>query len=235
MVLLMKRILIAALAFLASATPAAAAERRFSVTDFDRVQVEGPYQVVLVTDRPSAALAVGSREAIDRVSIDVQSRTLRIRPNRSAWGGYPGESAGPVRIELATRLLRAATVNGSGSLAIDKARGLRVELSVAGSGRLGVAMLDADVLIVGLLGSGKVTLAGRAKQLRATIQGTGDLAARDLRAENAQINADTAGSIAVGAGRTAKVTATGQGDVEIVGTPACTVVGHSAAQVSCGR
>jgi hypothetical protein len=48
--------------------------------------------------------------------MEVQGRTLRIRPNRSAWGGYPGEGAGPLKIELSTHGLRGASVSGAGSI-----------------------------------------------------------------------------------------------------------------------
>ncbi|HYG47077.1 MAG TPA: head GIN domain-containing protein [Allosphingosinicella sp.] len=229
--------LLAPLAIAAAASPAAAAaaERRYSVTDFDRVQVDGPYRVTLRTGLASGATAEGSQQALDHVSVEVQGGILRVRRNRSAWGGYPGEAAGPVTVALTTRDLRSAAVIGSGSLEVDKVRGLRADLSVSGSGRLGVAAVDADNLIVGLLGGGRITLAGRARQLRATIQGSGDLAASGLRAEDAQITSDTAGNVAVAAARTARVTATGPGDVEIIGTPSCTVEAKGLGQVRCGR
>lgn len=230
----MKRIILTALA-LAAASPAVAAERRYSITDFDRMQVDGPYQVTLVSGGPVGAVATGSPQALDGVSIEVQGRTLRIRANRSTWGGYPGDRVGGVTIRVTGRDLVSAAVTGSGKLGIDRAKGLRLDLSVAGSGSLSVAAVDADNLSVGLLGSGKISLAGRAKQLRATISGTGDLAASGLRADDLNLTADSAGAIAVGAVRSAKVRATGQGEVEIIGAPACTVQGGSASQVKCGR
>lgn len=230
----MTRILpLAFVALAAAAPPAAAAERRYSVTDFDRVQIDGPYQVTLMTGLTSAARAEGSQEALERISVDVQGGTLRVRRNRSAWGGYPGEGPGPVRIALTTRDLRTAAVVGSGTLEIDRARGLRVDLSVSGSGRLNVANVDADNLVVGLLGGGRISLAGRARQLKATIQGSGDLAASGLSADDAQINADTAGNVAVAVARTVKVTATGPGDVEILGTPSCNVEAKGSGSVRC--
>ncbi|HYE28952.1 MAG TPA: head GIN domain-containing protein [Allosphingosinicella sp.] len=220
---------------LAAAVPAAGAERRFSVTDFDRVHVDGPYQVTLLTGLGSAARAEGPADALDRVSVDVQGGTLRVRRNRSAWGGYPGEPSRPVKIALTTRAVRAASVVGSGSLDIDRAKGLRVDLSVSGSGRLAVAAVDADNLVVGLLGGGRIALAGRTKQLKATVQGTGDLAAAKLGADNAQILADTAGTVSVGVARTVRLTALGAGDVEIIGEPSCTVDAQGAGNVRCGR
>ncbi len=226
---------LALLAFAAAAAvPAGAAERTYSVTDFDRVQVDGSYRVTLTTGRSSSARAEGSAQALDHVSVDVQGGTLRVRRNRSAWGGYPGGGTGPVTIALTTRDLRNAAVVGSGSLDIDRAKGLRVDLAVSGSGRLTVGSVEADNLVVGLLGGGRITLAGRAKQLKATIQGSGDLAAADLRADDAQISSDTAGRIVVAAARTAKVISTGPGDVEILGSPSCTVEAKGSGEVRCG-
>jgi peptidoglycan hydrolase-like protein with peptidoglycan-binding domain len=231
----MTRILPLALAILVAAGSASAAERRYTVTDFDRVQVEGPFQVTLLTGLTASARADGSAEALDRVAVDVQGGTLRVRPNRSAWGGYPGDRAGPVRISVTTRDLRAASVIGSGSLGIDRAKGLRVDVSVSGSGRLSVGTVDADNLVVGLLGSGRITLAGHARQLKGTIQGSGDLAASGLKAEDAVLTADTAGSVAVEVARTVKLKASGPGDVEILGNASCTLEGEPMGQVRCGR
>src|SRR5687768_12032998 len=99
----MTRILPFALLALAAAAPAGGAERSYSVTDFDRVQVDGPYRVSLRTGLTSGARAEGSQEALDRISVDVQGGTLRVRRNRSAWGGYPGEGIGSVTLTLTTR------------------------------------------------------------------------------------------------------------------------------------
>jgi hypothetical protein len=224
-----------ALLVLALAAPAAAAERRYSVTDFDRVQVDGPYQVTLTTGGSSQAMAVGDQAAIDRVSVDVQGRTLRIRPNPSAWGGYPGARTGTVRVVVSTRDLRGAIVTGAGSLLIDRARGLRLDLALSGSGSLNVDNIDADTLMLGSIGSGEIRAAGKAKQLRLTVEGSGDFDGRGLLAEDAQIVAGTSGTLVVGAARTAKVTARGRGSVEILGSPACTLLGAAAAMVSCGK
>jgi Putative auto-transporter adhesin, head GIN domain len=231
----MTRTLPLAFLALAAAAPVAAAERNYSVTDFDRVQVDGPYQVIVTTGAASSARAEGSPQALERISVEVLGSTLRVRANRSGWGGYPGERAGPVRIALTTRELRSAVVVGSASLDIDRARGLRVDLSVNGSGRLAVAGVEADNLVVGLLGGGRVTLAGRARQLKATVQGSGDLAASGLGVDDAQIAADTAGSVTVAVARTVRLNATGAGDVEIIGNPSCTLEGQGTGNVVCGN
>lgn len=232
MVRAMPRIMLAALAL---AAPAQAAERRYTVTDFDRVMVEGPFQVSLATGKASSAVATGDVRAIDQLSIKVEGRVLRVTTSRRGWGGYPGEGPGSVTIALGTHGLRSATVIGSGNLQIDKARAMSFEANVAGSGRLGIGNVEADRLTLGLMGSGRIELAGRTKELSATIRGGGDLAASGLTAEDAVIGADTAGTIGVGVRRTARVTATGAGDVTIIGTPACTVDARGAGRVLCGK
>jgi hypothetical protein len=231
----MKRFMAALALAAAFAAPAAAAERRYSVNDFDRLVIEGPFVVRLVTGRPSSAVATGSPEALERVSVEVQGRTLRVRPNRSAWGGYPGAAAGPVAIELTTRELAAASVNGAGSLAIDRVAGLRLDLAVEGTGRIGASALAVDNLVIGMIGSGRMQLGGRATEVRASVHGWGDIDGSALRAQGVNLVTDSAGRIALQAEREATVTATGIGEVEVTGAGACTVRGLSAAQVRCGN
>lgn len=228
----MKRIMLAASALVAAP---ASADRGYTVTSFDRVQIEGSFAVTLVTGKPVSARAVGTAQATDRISIDVQGRTLRVRPNKSAWGGYPGKDSGPVRIELTTHELRGATVLGAGSLEIDKARAMRFDVAVSGSGRIAIDSIDTDNLVLGLLGSGRIELGGKTKTLRATVQGSGDLDAAEFTAEDAEIAADTAGSIHVGVRRSAKIESTGHGETVIAGSPACTVQTRGFGRVRCGK
>jgi hypothetical protein len=230
----MRRILVAALVTLA-ASPAGAEERRYSLTDFDRIQVDGPYRVTVATGAASSAVATGSRQAIDRVHVDVQGSTLRVRPNPSAWGGNPDEADIPVSVHLTTRSLQSARVNGSGDLTIDKVKGLRFDTGVSGSGRLTVQSAQADSLLLTLLGSGTIQVGGKAKSVRAKIHGSGNLEAEKLTANDADIVADTAGTIKLGVLRSASITANSSGEVEVIGTTACTVKHIGTGRAYCHR
>jgi hypothetical protein len=224
------------LALAASAIPAAAAERRYSLTDFERIQIEGPYQVRLATGASTSGRATGSQQALDRVSVEVQGSTLRVRPNRSSWGGYPGKANDPPpTIILATRSLRTATVSGPGSLSVDKVRGLRLDLNLAGSGRIAIGSVDVDNLGLTLLGAGQVALGGRAKQAKLLVQGSASVDGRAFRADDVQLTAETAGTITLAAVRSAKVRSTGAGDVTISGSAACTVDAQGSGSVRCGK
>lgn len=230
----MTRTLAAAL-LIAVPTVASAAERRFTLTDFDRVVVEGPFLVSVTTGRGSSGIATGDPRALDTVSLDVQGRTLRVRPNRSNWGGYPGEAAGAPRIAVTTPALRGALVNGSGGLQIDKVKTMRFDAALTGNGRIGIGAIEADFVHLGAIGGGKLSVAGTARNVRASIRGTADLDAAGLRAEALDLQAETSGSIDMAAVKTAKVTTTGTGDVTVTGSPACTVHESGAGRVSCGQ
>ena len=230
----MTRLLAAMLALSALAAPALAEDRRFAVEDFDRVIAEGPYVVRLVTGRASSAIAHGSREALDRMSLDVQGQMLRIRRNRSAWTGAGGADPGIVTIDLTTRALRSARLIGPARLDADGVRGLRVEFSVEGSGTLHATRVDADTLSLALLGSGRLEIAGAARSLAANLQGTGDLAAPGLVAHGANISSMTSGAVAVTVNGPASVANQGVGNVRILGRPVCTISGSAADQVRCG-
>lgn len=230
----MVRIMLVFLGLCAATAPAAAAERTYSVNDFDRVIIEGPYVVILAMGRSSSAVASGTREALDRVSVDVQGQTLRIRRNRQAWGGNPGADTGLVTITLATRTLRSARLIGAARLDLDGARGLRMEFSVEGSGRLRATGVATDNLSLGLLGSGVLDISGSAAMLRADVQGTGSVEAARLIARNANLTTTGSGTVALTVNGPATVAANGLGDVTIMGRATCTVTGPGADQVRCG-
>lgn len=229
----MFRIMAAIVTLAALAAPARAIDRRLSVTDFDRVIVEGPYRVSLVTGRPSSATISGSIAALDRVTVDVQGQTLRIRRNRSAWGGTPGADAGPLTVTLATRRLRSARLIGPAQLDVRGAAGLNVEFVVEGSGTLRATAVAADTLSLGLVGAGRLELAGTAGVLRGNFQGTGTVDSSALTSRSATVANTTSGDVLLAVRGPAAITNNGTGTVHVTGAPVCTLDGLNAGQVAC--
>lgn len=215
-----------------AASPAMAAERNFSVTSFDRVRVDGPYKVKLTTGVPPFAVATGSAIAIDRVSVSVEGRTLIVRQNPGSWGGYPGEAPGPVEIEVGTHELSQAWLNGSGTLAIDRIRGLTFDLALQGSGSAAIGDADVDQMKIGISGAGSVTIAGKAPKLTAVVRGTSTLDAAGLAAKDALVGAEGPSDVRVLATATAKVDARGTTSVAVGGNPSCTVKAEGSAVVT---
>ena len=225
---------LALLTFLAVGSPARAADRPYPVADFDRLVVEGPYRVHLVVGRPTTARASGTQVGLERVSIETNGQTLRIRPQRNLWGANAGADPGPVTIELTTRTLRSARLLGPAILDLEGAAGLNVDLMVEGSGTLRATRVAAGTLALSLLGAGALEVAGTAKTLRGQFQGTGSVAAANLAADAATITANTVGAVALQVNGRAEIIAYGLGTVVISGNPACVLSGPAVSQVRCG-
>lgn len=218
----MKHAAFAALVLLA--VPAGAAERNYSVTSFDRIRVDGPYQVTLRTNVAPFAKASGAQASLDGVSIRVEGRTLVVRADTSGgWGGYPGEGRGPVTIALGTHDLTTAWVNGPGALLIDKVKGLSFDLAIQGSGTMRIDSADVDLLRVGLSGAASSRIAGRAAKLTATVRGTSSLDAEGLAVKDAVIGAEGPAVVRASISGTAKVDALGLASVALAGAPSCTL------------
>ena len=228
----MKTAALAAL-LLSAAAPAGAAERSFSVTSFDRVRVDGPYQVTLTTNVPPFARASGTQASLDGVSIKVEGRTLIVRANPGAsWGGYPGEGRGPVTIALGTHELSTAWINGPGALIIDRVKGLSFDLSIQGAGTMRIDSADVDQMKIGMSGAASTRIAGRAAKLTATVRGTSSLDAESLQIKDAVIGAEGPAMVRASVNGTAKVDALGLASVTLAGAPSCETKTLGSATVS---
>jgi hypothetical protein len=220
-----------ALASLPAVAAAPTTQRTFSVTGFDRIRVDGPYQVTLKTNVAPYARATGTAASIDSLSMKVEGRTLVIRSGPGGWGGYPGEGRGPVTIEAGTHSLSAAWINGSGALAIDRVKGLGFEISIQGSGIARIDAVDVDQMKVGISGAATTRLAGRAAKLTTTVRGTSAFEADALKVTDAVIGAEGPSIVRMDVVNSAKVDASGLASVTLTGNPACTVKARGSANV----
>lgn len=220
-------------AFTLLAAPAHGAVRNYSVTSFDRIRIDGPYQVSLKTNVAPFARASGSQASLDGVSIKVEGRTLIVRTDSSGgWGGYPGEGRGPVTIELGTHELAAAWINGAGAIGIDKVKGLSFDLAIQGPGMARIEAAEVDILKIGLSGTATTRIAGRAAKLTATVRGSSSLDAEALAVKDAVIGAEGPAVVRASIRGTAKVDALGLASVAIAGQPSCIVKSEGSASVS---
>jgi hypothetical protein len=228
----MRTFLFAAAALVALAAPAGAATRNFGITSFTKVRVDGPYKVTVATGVAPFARASGSGPALDRLTVEVRGDTLVVQTNKSGWGGYPGESTGPVEVSIGTHELSNAWVNGAGALLIDRVTGLSFSLSVQGSGRAEIAAADADQLNVQLVGTASAKLAGNAKKLTALVRGISVLDATALAAHDGAIGAEGAGTIDANVSGEADIDASGPAVIRLTGRPSCTLRTSGSTDVS---
>ena len=214
---------------------ASAAERAYSIGSFDRVRVEGPFDVRLTTAQSPRARAEGPTRSIEGLDIRVEGTTLIVRAGINGWGEQPvaGNQGAPVII-VSTSAIRNAIVLGGGRLSITgPLRGQRIELSVTGNGTIDAGAIDADLFTAAMYGSGTMKLGGRGAKVRLVANGTGGIDATALSAGDLTLLLDGPGQVQATARSTANVTSTGIGAVTVYGKPACTV--KAAGPVSCGK
>ncbi len=225
------------LAFALFALPVAAnaAEHRYAFGSYDRVRIEGPFEVRVTTGVAPGALATGEARAIDGLDIQLQGTTLIVRMGHQGWGETPvGKAVAPPLITLATPGLRAAFVNGGARVMIKGMKAQRVDLSVNGSGAVTVSGADTDQLFATIVGAGTMTLAGRAARARLVTNGAGNVDATALVVNDLSILQDGTGETRAAARYTAQVNSTGLGHVVVTGKPKCVVHAAAGGPVECG-
>lgn len=214
------------------AAPAVAGTRNFGITGFEKVRIDGPFKITLTTGVAPFARAAGSATALDRLSVEVRGTTLLVRNAVGSWGGYPGADPGPVEITLGTHDLSAVWLNGSGSISINRVKGLAFELGVQGSGLGEIADVAVDQLGITAAGSANIRLAGQAGKTTSVVRGLSNLQATDLKVKDADITADGAATIDANVSNSAKINAAGPATIRLTGSPACTSQTSGSASVT---
>ena len=223
----------AASAIVTAAPAGAAATRNLGITSFEKLRVEGPFRITLKTGIPPFARAVGSQSSLDRVSIEMRGTTLIIRnAQASTRNGDLGKDTGTVDIYLGTHELNSAWLTGSGTMAIDRVKGLKFDLSVSGSGGARIAQASVDQMTINVMGTGSAAVAGSADQVTANIRGISSLDAGGLAAQNALITIDGAATVDASVSNAVKVTADGPATIRLAGRPSCTLRITGSADVS---
>lgn len=215
------------------AAPAGAANRNLGITSFEKLRVEGPFRITLKTGVPPFARAVGGQSALDRISVEMRGSTLIIRNSQaSTRDGDLGKDSGAVEIYLGTHELNSAWLTGSGTMAIDRVKGLKFDLSVSGSGGAQIAQAAVDQMTINIMGTASAAVAGNADQVTADIRGISSLDAGGLAAHDALITIDGAATVDAAVSNAVKVTADGPATIRFAGRPSCTLHLTGSADVS---
>jgi hypothetical protein len=182
----------------------------------------------------TSARVTGDLNDLDSVSAVVSGQTLRISSAAFAWGRQ-SKAHGPVTVYITTPQLRSATLSGSGALDIKTIRAARLDLGLVGSGSLSADSLTVEALLAQLSGPGRMMLRGKVAQATLQAQGSGEIDADGLVAQDIKVTSQGATSIRADARRAANITAAGSGSVDVTGKPACSVRNTGSASVTCGQ
>jgi len=213
---------------------APATARTVSIGSFDHIRVDGPFEV-RVTIGPPHATITGAR-AEDRVVVRVDGTTLSVRKASGDWGERPrADSASPNVVTVSTPALTSASVAAGGRLTIAKMRGMRLDLVVSGTGSLALAAADTDQLNATVIGTGRMSIAGKAGRARLVTSGSGAIDASALDVKDLMVRLDGVGEIDAAARYTAQVMNSGLGTVTVTGHAKCRVDAPAGGTVVCGK
>jgi len=219
---------------LMSSGPAYAAMRGYIVTDFDTIRVEAPVRIVVSTGGGAKGMGEGDRESLDRVNLSVSGGTMTVRMTKRPDISFEDGMAQAPTLYLSTGQLRRANVIGGGLLKITEIAGVEAELSMSGNGEMIVENANVEQLKLYVGGGGRLTISGKARDVRASVNGPGALQATGLAANNASITNDGPGLIRMTVNGSAKVVSTGSGDTIVEGKPACAITRRGIGRIQCG-
>lgn len=206
------------------------AERSFEVGAFDRIAVEGFYDVQVIPGERPQVRASGDPRALELLLVRVEGGTLHIAPRRHTRMDFLGD--GPKVIVIAPSIA-AVSLAGSGNMKIDQVEGATFAGSVAGNGNLELDKVNVERLQASLAGAGNLRVEGQAREANFRIAGSGDAEAATLVTQTAQVNVSGSGYAKVHAKETANISVAGSGMVEVKGGAHCNVQRTGSGEVHC--
>lgn len=210
--------------------------RNYSVGNFQEIELAGHYDVQIHTGKPVSVSAQGPENTLNRLRVDVDGDTLKIRPkNDGGWFHFGHRWSGDtVHVTVTVPSLKGATLAGSGIINVDKVQGDNFEGTVAGSGQLNVTAVAVQKLKLNIAGPGSAKAGqGQAQSAEYGIAGSGSLDASTVQSQQVKVSIAGSGGVRAHASGTADVDIIGSGDVDISGGAKCTVSKTGSGNVRC--
>jgi len=209
--------------------------RNYQVSNFQKIEVSGPYEVDVRTGANPGGSAQGGQKLLERTTVEVEGDKLVIKPEHN--GGlfhFSFGSRGSAHFTVTVPQLSGASIAGSGDINVDRVAGQSFDGSVAGSGSLDVGAVDVQQLKLAIAGSGGIKAAGgKAQSAEYEIGGSGDVDAGAVQTQQVKASIAGSGDIKAHSTGTADVSIMGSGDVAVSGGAKCNVDKQGSGSVSC--
>ena len=203
-------------------------QRSFTVGNFQRIDLAGPYNVIVRVGEQPSVRAEGDESALQHLQIRVEGDRLRIDVEPGSWT-FNGQAT----VYVTAPTLIAAALAGSGNMQVGPFRSAEFEASVAGSGNLVMERLEGEGARFDIAGSGNVRAAGAVRQARLDVVGSGNGNLADLQTQDARISVAGSGDARIHATGRAAVSAAGSGNVTVTGGAHCEISSVGSARVNC--
>ena len=187
---------------------------------FTEVEMAGASRVVLVQGSPQKVEIEGPAAAVARFEATVKKGRLHLA-DQPAPGGrpYSGDRDGTVTVYVTAPTITALSLTGSGSLSAEgPLRAETLDLALSGSGGMTLPTLRvATTLRTAASGSGNLGLGGEVPTLNASMSGSGNLSALELRTKTTSISLSGSGNASLYVTDELNAALRGSGNVRVAG------------------
>lgn len=206
--------------------------RTFQVAGFTAVDLRGSDNADVRVGPDFSVRAEGPSDRLDDLKIVKDGDVLKIsrKSNHMSWGG-----GRDVKVFVTMPAIRAASISGSGDMAVDRVEGGAFEGSTAGSGDLSIHQIKAGSVTLSIAGSGDIDASGATQDLSLSIAGSGNIDAGGLTASAGKVSIAGSGDAKAVVNGHAKVSMMGSGDVDLGGNATCDVSKMGSGEVRCGH
>lgn len=171
-----------------------AVKKAYEAADFSSIKITGAYDLVF-TQGDSAAVVIEAAENIHGyLDVKVAGGTLILSTKEKvnvdkvkAYVTNPAlaelgiNGAGDVDFEGPVKIDDLAIeINGAGDVSVDKLSCKDLGVKINGAGDLDIKDIDCNDISIRINGAGDATLSGKAANVDATINGVGEIDAREL-------------------------------------------------------
>jgi hypothetical protein len=167
-----------------------------NVPRFHAIDLAGTLEVEVSVGKPASLELVGDADLLDKVITTVKDDVLVIETR------FPKHDHGHHQMKV---LVTAPDLTA---------------LEISGTGAMKVTGIANEGLAISLSGTGALTAAGSTGALRVRVDGTGQVAAKDLAARTATVEVGGTGQATLRASESLDATITGTGSIDVLGHPA---------------
>ncbi len=184
-----------------------------SVSGFSKISLAVPGNAELVQGSSEGITIETDDNILPLIETVVESDTLKIRFIDKGTS----VSTKTLKLAINAKTIEALSVAGSGDVRAAKLQAGDFKASIAGSGDVQIGQLDADAVTISIAGSGNFAAGGKAKSISSKIAGSGDMKIGKLEANSVKISIAGSGDATVWAKESLTVSVAGSGDVKYFG------------------
>ncbi|WP_018478393.1 PspC domain-containing protein [Pontibacter roseus] len=201
-------------------------QQTYEFSDFNEIQVQGPYHVQIVQGNSYAVSARGNEEDLEKLRIEKSGNTLEIEHKGKTFNLFDKERL--VLIQITVPELRSLDLSGAITADVGQIKSDELNITLVGASK---AFIDVNTnrLTGDFAGATKVTLVGRADDMDLDIAGASNLDAVRLVANTVNVEAVGACTADVYATNTLRADAAGASIVRYKGKPTNVVTDVSGA------